>query len=71
MIFAVADREAIDAWSRHLDEVGIEHQVALATIGWIIVFRDPDGLEIHLYSREGHGRDMTGAPGRGRAVSAA
>ena len=71
VIFAVADREAIDAWSRHLAELRIEHQVALATIGWVIVFRDPDGLEIHLYRREGHGRDMTGAPGRGRAVSAA
>ena len=71
VIFAVADREAIDAWSRHLAELRIEHQVALATIGWVIVFRDPDGLEIHLYSREGHGRAMTGAHGRGRAVSAA
>lgn len=71
VIFAVADREAIDAWSRHLDGLRIEHQVARATIGWVIVFRDPDGLEIHLYSREGHGRDMTGAPGRGRAVGAA
>jgi|GEM_PF-541260 len=70
VIFAVADRAAIDAWSHHLDELRIEHQVALATIGWIIVFHDPDGLEIHLYSRERHGQDMTGAAGRGRAVSA-
>lgn len=67
--FAVADRAAVDAWSRRLDELGVPHKVELATIGWIVVFHDPDGLEIHLYSRERHGHDMSEQPGRGRAVT--
>ncbi|MGH3611600.1 MAG: VOC family protein [Pseudonocardia sp.] len=66
VIFAVADRAAVDAWSRWLDELGIVHTVELATIGWVVVFHDPDGLEIHLYSREQHGQDMSDQPGRGR-----
>ncbi|MGH3983022.1 MAG: tetratricopeptide repeat protein [Pseudonocardiaceae bacterium] len=33
---------------------GPTHQVELGTIGWVEVFHDPDGLEIHLYSRQRH-----------------
>ncbi|MGH3600722.1 MAG: VOC family protein [Pseudonocardiaceae bacterium] len=66
--FAVADRAAVDAWSSRLDELGIPHKVDLATIGWIVVFHDPDGLEIHLYSRERHGQDLGAQTGHGRAV---
>jgi hypothetical protein len=68
VIFAVADRAAVEAWSRRLDELGIAHRVELATIGWIVVFHDPDGLEIHLYTRERHGHDMSDQPGRGLQV---
>ncbi len=55
MIFAVADRVAVDAWCRRLDEPGVPHRVELGTIGWVVVFADPDGLEITLYSRAHHG----------------
>jgi catechol 2,3-dioxygenase-like lactoylglutathione lyase family enzyme len=69
VIFAVKDRAAIDAWSSRLDDLGIAHEVAMATVGWIIVFHDPDGLEIHLYSRERHGEDTSGLAGRGRPAA--
>ena len=69
VIFAVADKAAVDAWSEHLARLNIDHQVAQATIGWIVVFHDPDGLEIHLYSRERQGQDLGGVAGRGRAAA--
>jgi hypothetical protein len=37
-------------------------------VGWLLVFNDPDGLEIHLYTWAKHGLDKTGTPGYGRAV---
>ena len=69
VIFGVKDKAAVDAWAARLTSLGIEHQVALATIGWVVIFHDPDGLEIHLYSREHHGEEMAGTTGRGRAVA--
>ena len=67
--FGVRDKAAVDAWIEHLTALGIEHQSVLATIGWIVIFHDPDGLEIHLYSRESHGQDMSAEPGRGRPAA--
>ena len=50
--FAVAGRTAIDRWVSHLDAEGVEHSTVIrATLGWIVAFRDPDGLELRLYSR--------------------
>ncbi len=69
VIFAVKDRAAIDAWSARLHHLGIAHQVALGTIGWVVVFHDPDGLEIHLYSRERHGQSTGSLAGRGRSAA--
>jgi catechol 2,3-dioxygenase-like lactoylglutathione lyase family enzyme len=54
VIFAVNDRAAVDAWCSRLDELGVPHRVELGTIGWVVHFSDPDGLEIALYSREHH-----------------
>ncbi|MET7279092.1 VOC family protein [Kribbella sp. NPDC005582] len=68
VLFGIKDKAAADAWAAHLTSLGIEHRVVRATIGWLVIFHDPDGLEIHLYSWEGHGADMSGTPGSGRAV---
>ncbi|MBC8093777.1 MAG: hypothetical protein H7Y15_17930 [Pseudonocardia sp.] len=48
---------------------GVAHEVRLGTLGWVVVFQDPDGLEIHLYSREHHGQDPVGRPDRGRPAA--
>lgn len=64
--FAIADRDAADAWVERLDSLGIEHSPVIdASIGWLIVFHDPDGIEIHLYTLTAHGIDQTGRPGYG------
>ena len=68
VIFAVDDREAVDAWAAHLAELDVPNQVAEATIGWMVLFHDPDGLEIHLYSRDRGDLDNSGGPGFGRSV---
>ncbi len=57
VIYGVADDAAVDAWMRRLDGLGISHTVRPGTIGRVVVFHDPDGLEIHLYSRRHDARD--------------
>jgi catechol 2,3-dioxygenase-like lactoylglutathione lyase family enzyme len=53
--FAAKDCAAIDAWVAHLDELGVEHSPVIeASIGWIISFQDPDGIELRIYTWERH-----------------
>ena len=66
VIFAVDDRASVDAWAAHLDALGVANQVVQATIGWMVLFHDPDGLEFHLYSRDRGDLDNSGKPGFGR-----
>lgn len=68
---AVADRENLEAWAAHLDALEVEHSPVIdATIGWMIVFHDPDGTEHHLYTFAEHGIDHGDDPRAGRKVSA-
>ena len=68
--FAIADRAAAEAWVARLDELAIAHSpVIQATLGWLVVFHDPDGTEIHLYSLEEHGIDSGDDPRAGRRVA--
>ena len=68
--FGVRDRAHVEEWVSHLDNLGIPHSPIIdATEGWLLVFHDPDGLEIHLYSWERHGLEQTGRAGYGRAVA--
>jgi catechol 2,3-dioxygenase-like lactoylglutathione lyase family enzyme len=65
--FGIADEAAAHAWAAHLDELGVEHSgVQNASIGWILVFHDPDGTEIHLYSFAAHGIDTSKMAGHAR-----
>lgn len=69
--FGVRDRDDIQAWASYLDTLGVEHSPVIeATVGWLLVFHDPDGMEIHLYSWAAHGIDHSGRAGYGRAVQA-
>jgi catechol 2,3-dioxygenase-like lactoylglutathione lyase family enzyme len=57
----------VRAWADRLDALDIEHsEVAEATIGWLLSFHDPDGLELRFYSAAGHGAEVSGRPGYGR-----
>lgn len=67
--FAIADRAAAEAWIARLDELRIPHSPIIeATLGWLMVFHDPDATELHLYSVEEHGIDHSGPRGYGRPV---
>ncbi|GAA4230373.1 catechol 2,3-dioxygenase-like lactoylglutathione lyase family enzyme [Streptosporangium album] len=44
-------REGLDAWTAHLDALGIPHSpVIRASAGHAMGFPDPDGLQIRLYA---------------------
>ena len=56
---AVQDRAALTAWMDHLDGAGIEHSPLLAAIqAWLVVFVDPDGRRLRLYTLEVHGPEL-------------
>ncbi|WP_412541160.1 VOC family protein [Longispora sp. K20-0274] len=68
--FAVDGRADVEAWAAHLDGVGVGHSPVIeASVGWLLVFDDPDGISLHLYSWAGHGVDQSDRPGYGRAVA--
>jgi catechol 2,3-dioxygenase-like lactoylglutathione lyase family enzyme len=67
--FAVDDVADIEAWAGHLDELGIPHSPVIeASVGWLLGFTDPDGLELHLYTWATHGSDHSDKAGYGRPV---
>lgn len=55
LTLAVDDRTALEAWSKHLDELQIKHSPVITAIqAWIIVFNDPDGRRLRLYTLDTH-----------------
>jgi catechol 2,3-dioxygenase-like lactoylglutathione lyase family enzyme len=68
VIFAIEGPAAVTAWTHRFTDAGVAHAVRQGTIGSVVVFHDPDGLEIHLYSRE-HAIGA-GTPGVGRRAVA-
>ncbi|WP_418908774.1 VOC family protein [Glutamicibacter endophyticus] len=64
--FAVQNHAALTRWAARLDRLGVKHSPIIdASVGWIIVLSDPDGIELHLYTLEKHGIDQSGRPGYG------
>ncbi len=69
VVWAVPGRPDLEEWCEHLDALGIDHSPVIeASIGWILVFHDPDGLEHHIYTRTRHGQDHSDLPGYGNAL---
>ncbi|MPY99813.1 MAG: VOC family protein [Actinophytocola sp.] len=67
--FGVRDREHIEEWAAHLDALGVRHSPVIeASLGWLLVLDDPDGLQLHLYTWTEHGIDQSHRPGYGRKV---
>lgn len=62
----------IEAWVAHLDALGIDHSPIIeASLGWLLVFDDPDGLQLHLYTwadTRGPSTASTNQDGRATAV---
>src|SRR5258708_12347221 len=47
--FAVESRDDLRRWVAHLDSLGVNHSpIVEASIGWLLVFDDPDPLPLHL-----------------------
>jgi len=68
--FAVHTREDLQVWASHLDRLGVSHSPVIeASIGWLLVFEDPDGLALHLYTWAEHGVEQSHRPGYGRAIT--
>ena len=59
LTIAVDDCTALEAWGKHLDELQIAHSPVLTAIqAWLIVFDDPDGRRLRLYTLSTHGPDL-------------
>ena len=68
----VTDLVALRGWASFLDTIDVVHSPIIeASLGWLLVFQDPDGIEHHLYTRTEHGIDHSGRPGYGRPIPAA
>jgi catechol 2,3-dioxygenase-like lactoylglutathione lyase family enzyme len=60
MTLAVEGRADLQKWVEHLDAERAPHSPILtALVGWLVVFEDPDGLRIRLYTKEQHGPELT------------
>jgi glyoxylase I family protein len=51
----VVDRAELDNWEAHLTALGVTHSpIADMPYGSVLCFRDPDGIQLELFYREGH-----------------
>jgi catechol 2,3-dioxygenase-like lactoylglutathione lyase family enzyme len=59
MTISVEDRASLEQWIEHLDAAGFEHSPILTAVqGWLVVFEDPDGRRLRLYTLETHGPEL-------------
>lgn len=62
LTLAVDDRAALAAWRTHLDRLGVAHSEEIPAIrAWLVVFADPDGTRLRLYTLEQHGPEVPAA----------
>jgi catechol-2,3-dioxygenase len=46
----VPDRTALEAWAKHLNDLGVEHSGVQEEMGGsLIAFRDPDNIQLELW----------------------
>ncbi len=58
IVFAVQGHADLHKWANFLTSAGIDHSSILrGIIGWLLVFTDPDGLSIRLYTIDQHDVD--------------
>jgi catechol 2,3-dioxygenase-like lactoylglutathione lyase family enzyme len=56
MTLTVAGKAELEVWGTFLQGQGVAHSPVLTgAVGWLVVFEDPDGLRLRLYTRETHG----------------
>jgi catechol 2,3-dioxygenase-like lactoylglutathione lyase family enzyme len=48
---ACSDRDGIEAWAAHLDDLGVQHSGVIdAAAGSLLVVEDPDGIPIEFFA---------------------
>ncbi|WP_067565438.1 VOC family protein [Nocardia acidivorans] len=63
-------RDDLVRWAAHLDENGVSHSPVIdASVGWLLVFNDPDGLDLHIYTWDEHSADVADRPGYGTPIA--
>lgn len=51
LAFAVRDRATLEAWKARFEEHGVDHSdIAPSAVGDVIVFRDPDNVQLEVYA---------------------
>jgi catechol 2,3-dioxygenase-like lactoylglutathione lyase family enzyme len=69
LAFNVADRAQLEAWARHLDDCGVVHSgVQEENGGPLIVFRDPDNIQLEVYAFDMSLVTLNVEPGGGSAT---
>lgn len=59
IVFSARTHADLMLWQAHLDALGIENSgIIYGIVGWTLIWHDPDGLSIRLYSEEEHPPDM-------------
>ena len=54
-------RDDIEFWARRLESLAVDHEPIIdATIGYILAFDDPDGLQLRFYTLNERGADLEG-----------
>ena len=49
--FAVRDKEELGSWRAHLEQLGVPHSpMAEDPFGLVLVFRDPDNIQLELFA---------------------
>ena len=52
--FSVSTRAELEAWQRHLEALGVSQSpIADTPYGYILVFRDPDNIQLELFAPPG------------------
>lgn len=60
--FVVSSHDELEAWRARLDEHDVQRtEILETTTGWVLVFRDPDNIQLELYAA----RNAVDSSGRG------
>ena len=62
IIFSARTHADLLEWQAHLDRLDISNSgIIYGIVGWTLIWHDPDGLSVRVYSEEEHAPDMEGA----------
>jgi hypothetical protein len=53
----------------HSEALRARGEDRLLSVSWLLIFDDPDGLTLHLYTWAEHGIDESGRPGYGSSIT--